>query len=1055
MSGARQLKVEFAPGASPFAEIGSVYLDLPGTLGPIGSGASAPDSASLSITGDIDIRVEFYCDDTRNVAPVLFTKWDTTSDERSYALEIFNNRLAFIWSTDGTDSAGDSVVSDEALPDFTGPTRLAVRSVLDVDNGAAGRDVGFYYADSIAGPWTQLGTTQTSAGSTSIFNSTAIAQVGNINYNDFLAEQLPFVGKIYAAEVRNGIGGTVVANPDFTIQTPGDTSFQDTAGIPNTWTVNSPGEIVGTDWVDLSERVISATWTYGRDDELDSHPSGTATVVMKNDDRELDPDHASGTYFGQLLPRVPFRLRSSWSSLRLPGASGAHATTPDHASLALTDLDVRFQLAMDDWTPGGFGNFLGGQWGGEGQQSWVVGLTTAGNLTLVFTTDGSTDQTRTSTSALSFTNGDDHWIRVTLDANNGAAGHDVNFYTSEDGVTWTQLGTTVTTAGTVALHNSTASLTLGSSVAGLDPTCDVRYFEVRSAIDGTVVASVDALTLEPGTTSFRDTSDKLWTINGTAAVQIDSDYFTDDFYGFVEGGWEQDFSPPEVSNVQVQLTDRVGLIGGYTLPDVYEHAVLLSRPDGFWILDQTDTAEAVSDLSGNNNDGIVVGSVQFGDRPIAPGHPPAARWDNDFESKNYVDIGRSPILTDPGISSVVATFIARSAATLNLHQLFVQGDGDVTATDGVQLYVDTNGAITYSWTIDGGGNAYEDEVLVVDGQGHIVFGQANGLALDTATLSNSTVAPGGGITNGVGIGGHSGIIAEDCWDGWIGSVAIFDRQLNEQDRQVILEGYGKLNGETSDVHVEFALNRLGVLTVHRNLDVGAVVMGPANSSDQDALGWIRGVTDTEQGQFYADHRDGGKLRYVNRYSRFLEDRSLSVQFKFSDNKTDSSPNLVRVERGDFDLVPNGVTSIINQTTVSWSGGSEVVSDTTSINQYGPRPRDLSTESSNPQLARSAGEWLIARYSQPRTRVDGVGLFPGAARRGYRATHHLQLGDLVEVTYHPQEVGSEVTVDLFVEGVEQRVENGVNWYAHYALSPAETFTPWIWDESLWDQTTYWG
>lgn len=1062
MSGARQLKVEFAPGASPLGDVGVVYLNLPGTEGPGGSAATCPDSVPLSITTDIDLRVEFFCDDTRNIYPVPISKWNDTGNQRSYAIELFGDKIYLIWSTDGTNAGLNNTSSTVKIPNFTGPTRIAIRVTLDVNNGAAGNTTTFYTADSIAGSWTQLGDPVVQSGVTSIFNSTATVQIGNIDFFGAGSDTVPFTGRIYAAQILAGIGGTVVANPDFTIQTVGDNSFADTASSPNTWTIVDPAEIQGSSWVDLSARALSATWTYGRDDELDSTPAGTATLVLKNDDRLLDPDYTAGTYFGQLLPRVPFRLRSNWSSLRTPATSGAHATTPDHASLAFTDLDVRMQLSMDDWTPGGFGAFLAGQWTSPSQESWVFGVTTAGNLSMTFTTDGSTDLARTSTAATGFTDGSDHWIRFTLDANNGAAGHDVRFYTSSDGVSWTQLGTTVTTAGTVTPFNSTGVLTVGSPTAGLNAACDVRYFEVRTGIDGTVVASADFLGLEPGTSTFRDTSDKLWTVNGTAVVQIDTDFYTDEFYGFVEEGWEQQLAPPEGCNCQVQLVDLLGVIGGFTLPDVFDFAVLSQHPVGFWVLDQSDASEEVPDRSGNGHDGTVVGNVEFGQVPITSGHTPSALFTADFSLtsenlfKNFVDVSPSPILELPGSSSVVATFRARSAGTLNFHTMFVQGDGNVPSNSRAQIVVGLAGQLQFVWSETAGGIAYDWPDSVLDGQGHIVFGQGNGIAMDTADLSTSTVIGlGTAETNGVGIGSHQGINDEDNWDGWIGTVALYKRLLLENERQIVVDGYGKLNVETSDIHVAWALDRLGISGDQRNLDTGSVVMGPADSSGADALEWIRGVTDTEQGQFYADHRDGGKFRYVERYARFTTPRAVSSQCRFSDNKTDSSPNLVRIERGDFNLVPNGINSIINQTSVEWRGGTEVVSDTSSISQYGPRPRGLKIQSATVQLARSAGEWLIARYAQPRTRVDGAGIYPGADRRGYRAAYHLQVGDRVEVTYFPQEVGSEVTVDLFVEGVEQRVENGVNWYAHYSLSPADTFTPWIWGTSLWDQTTYWG
>ncbi|GII87695.1 hypothetical protein Ssi03_56850 [Sphaerisporangium siamense] len=115
--------------------------------------------------------------------------------------------------------------------------RRALRVTLDVNNGAAGRTTTFYYADTIAGPWTQLGDPVVTAGTTSIFDSTAGVELGD-------AADLtnsPVTGRFHGFELRSGISGSVVANPDFTTQTPGATSFADASG--RTWTIAGQAEI--------------------------------------------------------------------------------------------------------------------------------------------------------------------------------------------------------------------------------------------------------------------------------------------------------------------------------------------------------------------------------------------------------------------------------------------------------------------------------------------------------------------------------------------------------------------------------------------------------------------------------------------------------------------------------------------------------------------------------------------------------------------------------------------------------------------------------------------
>lgn len=199
-------------------------------------GASTPDGTAVSITGDIDIRIDLdpYSPDTWASDNDLITKWGAAG-QRSFALIMFaSGKVSLRWSADGTN--GKNVLSSVPVPGYL-TDRLAVRATLDVNNGAGSHVVTFYTAPTIDGPWTQLGTTGTATGggTTSIFDSTTALRVGAAVAGSADAWASAMVCDVYAAELRNGIDGTVVANPDFTAQADGITSFTDAAG--RTWTL--------------------------------------------------------------------------------------------------------------------------------------------------------------------------------------------------------------------------------------------------------------------------------------------------------------------------------------------------------------------------------------------------------------------------------------------------------------------------------------------------------------------------------------------------------------------------------------------------------------------------------------------------------------------------------------------------------------------------------------------------------------------------------------------------------------------------------------------------
>lgn len=234
---------------------GSVALDLPGDAGDY---ASTPDAAALDITGDIDIRFDatlnnWILADYPSEGRTEFDRTEligkSSSGQVSWVLYVRLSKLYLEWSENG--STLKTAASTADLP-LTTSGRLAVRATLDVNNGAAGYDVKFYTSDSISGTWTQLGSTVTGSGVTSIFSGSANLRIGSIPDVSYFEA----IGRVHAAQVLSGIAGSAVANPDFTAQADGTTSFADAAG--RTWTVAGNAEITNRKVRFLGE---IASWT--------------------------------------------------------------------------------------------------------------------------------------------------------------------------------------------------------------------------------------------------------------------------------------------------------------------------------------------------------------------------------------------------------------------------------------------------------------------------------------------------------------------------------------------------------------------------------------------------------------------------------------------------------------------------------------------------------------------------------------------------------------------------------------------------------------------------
>lgn len=194
------------------------------------------------------------------------------------------------------------------------------------------------------------------------------------------------------------------------------------------------------------------------------------------------------------------------SYLSLPGTANNYASTPDSAALSITgDIDLRANISLVDWIPGALSGVIS-KWTQSGitvlNSSYRLSVESNGTLSLRTTSDGTTVLVSTSTDIVHTDDGERTWIRATMDVDNGSGGNTVQFFVSDDGVTWDQLGNTVVNVGTTSIFDGTSPLYLGGADNNTQMmTGTLISAEVRNGIAGSVVASFDAADGTTGATS--------------------------------------------------------------------------------------------------------------------------------------------------------------------------------------------------------------------------------------------------------------------------------------------------------------------------------------------------------------------------------------------------------------------------------------------------------------------------------------------------------------------------------------------------------------------------
>jgi hypothetical protein len=201
---------------------------------------------------------------------------------------------------------------------------------------------------------------------------------------------------------------------------------------------------------------------------------------------------------------------SSVNCLVLNGVVGNYASAPDSVPLSITgDIDLRCDVALNDWTPAGVQALVSKDT--TSNRCYSLFVSTDGTVRFIYTSDGSTTAGRTaiSTVATGITDFSRSWIRATY----ASASGNVNFYTSTDGVSWTQLGAQVAiTSG--AIFNGTNVLEIGSSFVGTASVVSGLIYraQIYNGIAGTLAFDANFATASKLATSFPESSSNAATV---------------------------------------------------------------------------------------------------------------------------------------------------------------------------------------------------------------------------------------------------------------------------------------------------------------------------------------------------------------------------------------------------------------------------------------------------------------------------------------------------------------------------------------------------------------
>ena len=192
----------------------------------------------------------------------------------------------------------------------------------------------------------------------------------------------------------------------------------------------------------------------------------------------------------EVLPAMPTIVQATPGTKRHYAFPGLNGQTAQHLGAAVTgDIDIRVLVEPTNWVAGAVAQtFAASFFSSAPNRAWrfYYGSGSTG-LHFDWSTDGSALQSAATATWTPPTG--PVWVRVTLDVDNGASGHEIKFYSSTDGLTWTQRGTTTTRAGTTSIFGATGPYEIAGRSGGAELyTGKIYEVQIRNGIDGPLVA---------------------------------------------------------------------------------------------------------------------------------------------------------------------------------------------------------------------------------------------------------------------------------------------------------------------------------------------------------------------------------------------------------------------------------------------------------------------------------------------------------------------------------------------------------------------------------------
>lgn len=536
------------------------------------------------------------------------------------------------------------------------------------------------------------------------------------------------------------------------------------------------------------------------------------------------------------------------------------------------------------------------------------------------------------------------------------------------------------------------------------------------------------------------------------------------FFGFIEQ-WPQAYSYPNDATVTVTASDAFKVLNEFRIPGLYNKTVVDSNPSAWYRL---------SDFNGSQ--------YAF---EIRDWTPFSGQWKTTTGAASYCVPGPSLVVDDSATSSAfdgqkyfeaydvlggpysgdlldawhVALWIQTTETTPGRYAIFNHGNAVHSGHFG--LVVDANGVGTIEGAVAGTGGgtltAYKipSTIKVNDGQPHLVIlshiiivGIGYQMYVDDTRFltSGSYTIDADAFLDYLTIGkpiAKSTTAANNFPSYFIGNcqdLAVYDALQGEPDNtngyKIGIGTYRR--GERTDERITYIADLFDWMTDGLDLNTGDTTVQGVRFGEKGFLDALKEVEKAEQGRLFMSV--DGKIRFIDRNAEG-SGNFITSQATFSDN-----PGVGEIKYSDIVLTYDD-RYIANEVTVTQPNGTTyTATDTTSQGKYFKRALNIDDFiADDGYYTINTALYTLAQYKDPQMRIDQLTVNPRRSTAYQSPCVTLDIGDRITVERTPQDVGSQISKYLIIEGVKHSITRD-NWVVTFNTASTLQNAPFVLDSA---------